>query len=580
MADCTDPVGIGGDVVFNGGDAVMQYCNDAEWVGFPKREAGNNPCTGTGEWKSNATPNDPTFTSVAYGNGVFAAVTFNSGDRILATSPNGVDWAYQLQMSGQWVDVIYGGGQFVAVAHWVGSADMVATSPDGIVWTIRQAATVGNWKGIAYGDGLYAALGSGILMTSPDGYNWTAGTPASGTWYAITYGNGTFVAVGNGVVMTSVDGINWTLGSMPGGWAAWTSVTYGNGTFVAVASSHSGSPLQRVMTSPDGITWTRREATEDNAWQSVTYGNGLFVAVASNGTNRVMTSPDGITWTAQAAAAANAWQSVTYGEGHFVAVGDSGTNRAMTAKCLRPGCNGPEAPTGTMAFNADHRVVQWCDGSAWHVAGPPDPGGPNADCVNPAKPGGYLLFNQEYRVLQYCDGDAWRTIGKFPCQSGAPALGTVCADGTIYAGLSPDGNEPMYAAAADAPSTLAWGPMGTDTAIVNCTGTETSCTTGEANTALLAGLGSGYAAATYCATLGDASEPEAHGHDDWYLPAQNELDVVYDNLGPEPNNNFQSSVYWSSTEDDTSIALTQNFTTGGHGVTLKSGALRVRCVRR
>ena len=51
------------------------------------------------------------------------------------------------------------------------------------------------------------------------------------------------------------------------------------------------------MTSPDGITWTARAATEANQWTSVIYGKGLFVAIAYDGTNRVMTSPDGITWT-------------------------------------------------------------------------------------------------------------------------------------------------------------------------------------------------------------------------------------------------------------------------------------------
>jgi hypothetical protein len=65
-------------------------------------------------------------------------------------------------------------------------------------------------------------------------------------------------------------------------------VAYGNGLFVAVASSGADP---RVMTSPDGITWTIRTPAADNNWRSVTYGNGLFVAVASSGTgNRVMTS--------------------------------------------------------------------------------------------------------------------------------------------------------------------------------------------------------------------------------------------------------------------------------------------------
>ena len=47
-----------------------------------------------------------------------------------------------------------------------------------------------------------------------------------------------------------------------------------------------------------GDTWTARTSAADNNWIGVTFGNGLFVAVAWSGTgNRVMTSPDGITWT-------------------------------------------------------------------------------------------------------------------------------------------------------------------------------------------------------------------------------------------------------------------------------------------
>jgi hypothetical protein len=109
----------------------------------------------------------------------------------------------------------------------------------------------------------------------------------------------------------------------------WRSVTYGAGLFVAV----SANGTNRVMTSPDGITWTARVAAEANQWQSVTYGNGVFVAVSDNGTNRVMTSSDGITWTARAASgtADNSWRSVTFGDGKFVATSPLGTNRVMVS---------------------------------------------------------------------------------------------------------------------------------------------------------------------------------------------------------------------------------------------------------
>ena len=161
---------------------------------------------------------------------------------------------------------------------------------------------------------------------------------ASG-WRGITYGNGLFVATayssGTNRVMTSPNGITWTSRSdalnPQYGSDNWFSVTYGNGLFVAVSSTSGGSS-GKVMTSSDGITWTTRNANPvANTWYSVTYGNGLFVAVAGSGTNRVMTSTDGITWTARSAAENNTWRDVTYGGGLFVALAQDGTNRVMTS---------------------------------------------------------------------------------------------------------------------------------------------------------------------------------------------------------------------------------------------------------
>ena len=148
------------------------------------------------------------------------------------------------------------------------------------------------------------------------------------SWRSVTYGNGTFVAVaGNGTsrVMTSPDGVTWTARTAAEA-NYWTSVTYGNGTFVAVSSDGTS----RVMTSADGVTWTARTAAAANYWQSVTFGNGTFVAVASTG--QVMSSADGVTWTSRTAAAASTWYSVTYGNGTFVAVAYSGRpTRVMTS---------------------------------------------------------------------------------------------------------------------------------------------------------------------------------------------------------------------------------------------------------
>ena len=127
---------------------------------------------------------------------------------------------------------------------------------------------------------------------------------------------------------------------------------------MAVSSDGSGN---RVMTSPDGITWTIRSSAADNQWNSVTYGNGLFVAVASTGTgDRVMTSPDGITWTIRTPAADNGWRAVVYGgtsgQEMFVAVGSTGLgNRVMTSASVSPTSNVNATYTGVSLLTTTHK---------------------------------------------------------------------------------------------------------------------------------------------------------------------------------------------------------------------------------
>ena len=144
-------------------------------------------------------------------------------------------------------------------------------------------------------------------------------------WWDIAYGNGTFVAVspyGTDRVMTSPDGVTWTTRSAAES-KSWWIVTFGNGLFLAVSLEGS------VMSSPDGVTWTSRTAASVGMFD-VAYGNGLFVGLAPNGTDRVITSPDGVTWTPRTSVDGG-WSSVTYGNGLFVAVAADGTDRVMAS---------------------------------------------------------------------------------------------------------------------------------------------------------------------------------------------------------------------------------------------------------
>jgi hypothetical protein len=176
------------------------------------------------------------------------------------------------------------------------------------------------------GSGVYTVSG---IATSTGGTSWTDRTVPTGSLTSVVYAQGLFVGVSCGTaggcnatvanrVVTSPDGITWTSRSAAGNDDQWRSVTYGNGLFVAVGQSGD-----RVMTSPDGITWTARSAAGDNdPWQAITYGDGLFVAVAQTG-DRVMTSPDGITWTVTVGNVfgAPSGRGITYQNGLFVMVG-------------------------------------------------------------------------------------------------------------------------------------------------------------------------------------------------------------------------------------------------------------------
>lgn len=161
---------------------------------------------------------------------------------------------------------------------------------------------------------------------SSNANTWVAGNSAADNlWQSVAYGNGLFVAVardgGTQRVMTSPDGITWTLRTTPA--VDWNYVAYGGGTFVAVASE---SGINNYMSSTDGITWTQRIGPDLNV-NSVVYANGLFVASATSGPpevpERIVTSPDGITWTVRSGPTTG-MRGVGFGNGTFVAVSDNG----------------------------------------------------------------------------------------------------------------------------------------------------------------------------------------------------------------------------------------------------------------
>ena len=125
--------------------------------------------------------------------------------------------------------VTYGNSIFVMV----GQSGTIMTSSDGTSWDNRTSGTSNGLYGVTYGNSTFVAVGHyETILTSSDGTTWTSRTSgrtnssglsyknSSGWTYTdylegITYGNSIFVTVGrgedgSGTIMTSSDGINWT----------------------------------------------------------------------------------------------------------------------------------------------------------------------------------------------------------------------------------------------------------------------------------------------------------------------------------------------------------------------------------
>jgi hypothetical protein len=75
-------------------------------------------------------------------------------------------------------------------------------------------------------------------------------------------------------------------------------------------------------------------------------------------------------------------------------------------------CADPIRPQGTIIYNENSQVMQYCDGEEWQAMGPV-PGDGTGGCSNPARDEGSLVYNRDYSVMQYCEGDEWVSVGEF-----------------------------------------------------------------------------------------------------------------------------------------------------------------------
>lgn len=443
--------------------------------------------------------------------------------------------------------------------------------------------TVLNEARSPWGDGTYIYVSDGtggFHAFTFDGSTFTqVGTSVSTNGFALgVYADGEYVYLGDGaggLRVYTFDGANWTFIDEDTTYAArrvWDDGNYlyliGNGGLVAY--DFDGTTLTALAVETAGI-----------GGNSDVWGDGQFIYVAASGTNGVRVYDfNGTEFTL-----IDTYPSVTdmrsvAGDGTYIFAGDrtQGLYALNGFECLQ--CTNPTGRAGDMIYNTSTNQMQYCNAEQWVAMGPTGDGG--VGCNNPSGAAGDITYNTTYERIQYCEGDEWVSIGKNVPD--CPNIGDTCDNGTIYVGLSPDGNVRMYTQPADNTNTQ-WGT----TAIVTYTTTGiTNTVTGEANTNALIALDSDsgttgtqpHNAAQFC------YDYTGFNASDWYLPAEDELDVLYTNrntgslAGTFDTSGSINSYYWTSTEQAADRARHTLFSSGATNQGQKDQSRNYRCVRK
>ena len=200
-------------------------------------------------WTARNAAGIDSWSSVGYGNGVYAICSAGSSTSAFETSQNGQNWSSGSSINSVTLRALtFGGQQWVVV----GDGGKIYTSPTAQTWAIQTSPNSSSWTGVTYGNGLYVAWASAgttaanSLITSTDGTNWGAQTISFAGPDSISYGSGVFVGYKGGTgAMVSNDGTNWTsvTGTISG---RVNGNTFGNGLFAVSSGTEtqtSGKPI-------------------------------------------------------------------------------------------------------------------------------------------------------------------------------------------------------------------------------------------------------------------------------------------------------------------------------------------------
>jgi hypothetical protein len=254
-------------------------------------------------WKNSAGGVSSTYQSIAFGAGVYVALSDTTAVTYFSTAgAAGVAGTAHAGTGGSGQQSIaYGAGVFVVVSN-TGYIATCTTQPG--AWTVRTSGTTINlnrvvWSGTQFVVG--SSNASGQVLTSPDGINWTIRTIGA-TWY--NGGTENLAATGSLIVVSENEGSGsqHCAASTDGG-VTWQCVQHRN-TLVA-ANARLASDGTSILISCNAsrvhrlnpTTWTVGAAVACGAGISpdqIFYFGSKWHCVSSSG---IGSSTDAVTWT-------------------------------------------------------------------------------------------------------------------------------------------------------------------------------------------------------------------------------------------------------------------------------------------
>jgi len=238
--------------------------------------------------------------ALGFGNGTFVSGKFYSTD-------NGSTWnnSNTNEYPYRWHKIAYGNGIFVAGSiydHYnyvyEQPSEIYRSVDNGQTWISSPFPTSAYWSGKTFGNNTFVCVsysdigftGIGSIAYSLDnGQTWGSVPFPGSSWYGVAYGNGVFVAVGYGQIAYSNDGQTWTINNnVP--LELFFDVEFGNGTFISVGI-FGGSIIRST---DNGQTWTVNQNYLYTQKINISFGNGTFVIGCTE--SNLISNDNGQTW--------------------------------------------------------------------------------------------------------------------------------------------------------------------------------------------------------------------------------------------------------------------------------------------